>query len=297
MLSIITCSINPEKLAQLSQSLAETTELPYELIVIENKGHNYGICQAYNLGAAQSKFAYLCFVHEDIIFKNKGWDQHFVAHFETKEIAMIGILGNTIKTKYPSGVYSAVQHTNRINQLQLLPDGSSIHYYNNPLEEKTSEVATLDGMLLGTLKTYWLAQKFDENLAGFHAYDVDYSLAMRQMGKVAVVYDILIAHASFGGNTRSWIDNQLQTAKKWRHILPIRPKDHDSRTLRLREQDDLRQFSIALLKLNYRYRLALYYGLLTLLSKPFQRVNLFIVKQLILQFFSWPKPSTSSPAN
>lgn len=287
MLSIITCSIDQTKLNLLKKSLTETTSHTYELIVIDNSKNKYNICQAYNLGAKQSKYNFLCFVHEDVVFKNRGWDKNFVNHLSNKKISLIGILGNTIKTRIPSGVYSGIQHTNRINQIQRLKDGSIVHYYTNPKEEEISEVATLDGMLLGTTKSHWDNIPFDEKIAGFHAYDVDFSLAMSQLGKVVVVYNVLIEHASFGGNTIGWIESQLKVIEKWHSFLPIQKTDTDKKTLFERERDDLNQFAISLLKLKYNLKLAYKYSFLAILKNPSQRINLFFFKHLGIQTYKW----------
>ncbi|WP_412467658.1 glycosyltransferase [Pedobacter sp. KLB.chiD] len=287
MISIVTCSINPKKLALLQQSLVETTFHPYELIVIDNTEHKYSICSAYNFGASKSKFEYLCFVHEDIIFKTQNWDINFINHFEKNaNISLIGVVGNTVKTAFPSGVYSIVQHTNRMNQLQAVLNEKPIHYYHNPKYEMHSEVATLDGMLLGTKKIFWQKYNFDDlTLMDFHGYDIDFSLAMAQLGKVVVVYDMLIEHASSGGNTVAWIESQLKITKKWSASLPVQI-EADHKTLREREIDDLNQFAISLLRSRYSLKLAYQFCSLAFLRRPFQRINLFFLKHLMLQTFN-----------
>ncbi|TKC08186.1 hypothetical protein FA048_13590 [Pedobacter polaris] len=285
MLSIITCSIDQTKLSLLKKSLTETTSLLYELIVIDNSKNKYNISQAYNLGAAQSKYDFLCFVHEDIIFKNKDWDRNFIHHLSNKKISLIGILGNIIKTRTPSGVYSNIQYTNRINQIQKLKDGTTVSYYDNPNEEDISEVAVLDGMLLGTTKSHWEKISFDEKIDGFHAYDIDFSLAMAQLGKVGVVYDILLEHCSFGSQTKEWASNQIIVTNKWKKFLPIQKGEADTRTLKIREKDDLIQFTIRLLNLRYKRNVSFKYSILVILKYPFHRINLFIIKQLLIQSF------------
>ena len=293
MISIITCSIDEIKLNSLKKSLAETTFYPYELIAIDNAANEYGICQAYNLGATQSKFECLCFVHEDIVFKTHHWDINFINHLSDKSISLIGILGNTIKTIFPSGVYSAVQHTNRINQLQTSTTNNPVLNYCNPHHEVISEVAVLDGMLLGTTKENWSKISFDEAiLNGFHGYDIDFSLSMLTLGKVVVVYDILIEHASGGGNTSAWVENQLKVIEKWRAVLPVQKINIDKRTLLQREIDDLNQFAIALLKLKYDLKLAYKYSFLAMLKSPLQRINLFFIKHLSIQTYKWLTSTT-----
>lgn len=295
MLSIITCSINATKLNSLKKSLNETTFHPFELIAINNEGNKYSIGQAYNIGARQSNFLYLCFVHEDIIFKTEHWDINFIKHFENPNYSLIGILGNTVKTIYPSGVYSGVQNTNRIYQLQSAVNSPPTLIDCNPNEEKISEVAILDGMFLGTTKNHWNNIPFDEEiLDGFHGYDIDFSLSMSTLGKVMVVYDILIEHSSGGGNTTQWVDSQLKVIKKWRSKLPIQKVEPNKITLYKREIDDLNQFAITLLKLKYNLKLAFKYSCIAMLRSPFQRINLFFIKHLCIQTYQWLTSTTSS---
>jgi hypothetical protein len=271
----------------MKESLIKHSILPYEVISIDNKENKYNICEAYNLGAAQSRYENLCFVHEDIQFLTSGWDLNLNTHLQKNDVALIGVLGNTIKTKFPSGVYSDVRETNRINQVQKFADGSSLHYYNNPHNEQQSEVAILDGIFLATKKTNWLKQPFDSaTLKAFHGYDIDFSLAMKQLGKVLVVYDILLVHLSLGGNTKNWVESQLAISQKWNWALPVMTSDADKLYLRSKEVDDLTQLVRTLLKLKINFRLSCYYTLNLLLKGPFSRSTISIVKRLLTYPFN-----------
>ncbi|SER31648.1 glycosyltransferase [Pedobacter rhizosphaerae] len=282
MTSIITCSVNPEYLKEFSTSIAGTTTLPYEIISIDNRDNKYSICEAYNIGAKQSKYQNLCFIHEDIRLLTSGWDENLALHLKSKKVSLVGILGNTVKTKYASGVYSSVTETNRINQIQCFKDGSKLHYYHNPDQEDESEVATLDGMFLATTKNNWQKQPFDEqNLKGFHGYDIDFSLAMGKLGKVVVVYDILLEHLSSGGNTLEWLKNQLIVIEKWQNELPVISNSTHEELLNAREIDDINQLANTLIKLKKHTGICYRYVLKLFIKRPFHRANLSILKRLL----------------
>ncbi|MES2062135.1 MAG: glycosyltransferase [Bacteroidota bacterium] len=221
MISVIICSVNKALLKDISKNIEQTIGIDYEVIAIDNTQNQYSIAQAYNLGANTAKYPYLCFVHEDILFHTKNWGVNLIGHLSDISISLVGILGSLVKTKTPSGVYIPLQKLNRINQLQRTKNGCTNHYYENPHNEIYSEVKLLDGMFLATTKMSHARYNFDEELlTGFHGYDIDYSLGQAVNGKLVVVYNILIEHFSYGGNTVPWVDAQLKITNKWLDKLP-----------------------------------------------------------------------------
>jgi glycosyltransferase involved in cell wall biosynthesis len=221
MISVIVCSIDSKLVRVLKENIRKTIGVKYEIIVIDNLKHKFSISSAYNIGAHKAKYEFLCFIHEDILFHTMMWGTNLIAHLSKKEISLIGILGCLVKTKAPSGVYIPLDSIYRVNQIQRTKDNLLVHYYLNPNSESYSEVRILDGMFLATTKENHKLYCFDEvHLKGFHAYDIDFSLGQTMNGKVIVIYDILIEHLSFGGNTKMWIEAQLAVSKKWKDILP-----------------------------------------------------------------------------
>ena len=68
MLSIIICSVLPERLRKISQNIDETIGVEYEIVTIDNREKCWSIARAYNEGARQAKYPNLFFVHEDVMF-------------------------------------------------------------------------------------------------------------------------------------------------------------------------------------------------------------------------------------
>jgi len=284
MISIIVCSINETLLTQLKTNIQNTVGVEHEVIAIDNLVKNYSLARAYNEGAAQAKYPFLCFLHEDILLHTNNWGQALIKHLSDKNISLVGILGCLVKTHSPSGVYISIKHLNRINQLQRRRDDGTDHYVENPLNETFSEVATVDGMFLAVSKENHNKYPFDENtLTGFHAYDIDYSLGQAKNGKVIVVYDILIEHFSYGGNTRQWIDAQLLVTKKWGNQLP-RHIHLNQTELKQAEIINIETFLMALYVNHYKKLLQLKYLVKLLMLRPFGLRNFYFLAKL---FVTW----------
>jgi hypothetical protein len=284
MVSIIISSKNPALMKQLSKNILETVGTEHEIITINNPGL-MGISKAYNIGAKKAKYNYLVFCHEDILFHTLSWGYKIEGHLKNRKNSLIGILGCTIKTKTPCGVYSGIQKLNRINQLQKITDTSPVHYYNNPNNEQESSVAVLDGMFLATTKSNWQKCPFDEEkLVGFHGYDIDFSLSQQKNGNVVVVYDILIEHFSSGGNTKEWIDAQMEIVMKWQFILPLNfEKKNRKKLLKSADYENAKEFILALFKNKYKFKLARKMAIVCILKQPFRRINLTFLKQILLK--------------
>ena len=58
MLSIIICSISPERLQEISQNIHATIGVEHEIIAIDNREKCWSIARAYNEGARQARYPY-----------------------------------------------------------------------------------------------------------------------------------------------------------------------------------------------------------------------------------------------
>ncbi|MDB5287601.1 MAG: hypothetical protein JWR05_2550 [Mucilaginibacter sp.] len=282
MISVVLASRNDNLLNNVTTSIKDTIGVNHEIIVVQDILGNKGICKVYNEGACKAIYGYLCFVHEDVIFHTNNWGEHLVNHLNNKAVSLVGVLGSIIKTKTPSGVYIPINKFNRINQLQSRKDLAIDKYYENPLNELYSEVKLLDGMFLATTKSNHIKYQFDEKLlTGFHAYDVDYSLGQSKNGKIIVVYDILIEHLSYGGNTTHWINEQLKITYKWGSQLPT----HiylETDEVKEAEIKNIETFLIALIFNNYKKALQLKYLFKLIWLRPFSFKNLYFIRKFLI---------------
>jgi hypothetical protein len=221
MISFIICSRKKSDFDALAENIGQTIGVPFELIRIDNNTNKYSICQAYNVGAAQSVFDYFCFVHEDVKFVTQNWG-HIVANLLKDEaIGLVGVAGGKYKSKQVGLAYNSTSKENlRINILQHTPTGTRLDFHN-PYNLRNEEVVSVDGVFLACRKEVWEQNKFDEyTLKGFHFYDMDFALQIGGKYKVIVTYEILIEHFSMGKIDASWYKQALLAHQKWGHLLP-----------------------------------------------------------------------------
>jgi len=234
MISIIICSSQPERLIKVKQNIDLTIGIDYEIIAIQNQIHNYGICKAYNIGAAKAKYDYLCFIHEDIKFTTLNWGNKLIHYFIEQKLDVVGIAGSTVKTKTPSPwwICNDDKSTKHVNIIQHVKNGTEQHHeYSNPLKENFSLVNSIDGVFIGCTKKIWTAHPFDEiSFRNFHFYDLDFSFAIAMQNKVAVVYDILLEHFSRGHYEKTWTKDAIVFSQKWKQQLPCFPNSFNSAT-------------------------------------------------------------------
>ena len=224
MLSIIIASVDKVQLQNISENIAATVGVPYEIIATENSGAQKGICQIYNEGIDKAKYDILCFIHEDIHIKTDGWGNILATLFTDPQLGLVGVAGAAYLPISPStggGVNSNAVYMNILQSFKF-QDKETVHDYLNPRNEKLSEVAYVDGVWLCTTKKVAAQFKFDvETCPGFHGYDVDFSLAVGTKYKVAVTFEILINHFSEGNFDRTWMEDNIRVFSKWNSRLPL----------------------------------------------------------------------------
>lgn len=245
MISIIICSIDNNYFEQVTQSINTTIGIEFEIIRIENTITNYGICKAYNLGANQAKYPYLCFIHEDILFKSNDWGLKIIHFFEQhNNIGLVGVAGSNHKSYVPSTWNQGLYSTDHYNIIQHYRD--SIALDSTKSSGQFSEVKTLDGVFLFTTKETWLKNNFDElNFDKFHCYDLDFCLQVGQKYKLFVCNEMLIEHLSSGSLNKDWVNYSIKLSEKWKHILPV-----SNLTKKQQKEIEWRNRKIFLLRMN-----------------------------------------------
>lgn len=223
MLSLIVCSINPNFLESLKKNVSETIGVPYEWLIWDNRSQNKGICEVYNKLAESAKYPYLCFLHEDLLFKTGNWGGYLTQLFSTRNVGLIGIAGSDYKSKFLSGWYSGGGAN----------DYSNIYHRNNQEEfhlkfpklwsKPENEVVMIDGVFMACPATIWTEIKFNERLLkGFHFYDIDFSLKIAQNHKVLVTDQIDMIHLTVGGDFGDrWVRQAIIFHNHWKNLLPV----------------------------------------------------------------------------
>ncbi len=232
MISIIICHKNEVFLKAIKENIHRTIGTPYELIIIDNRLNQHSIFSAYNEGVKKSKYNICCFSHEDVLFYTTNWGKNVIAHFQDKTAGMIGVAGGMVQPNVPSAWWynyhygqcaiNLFEDQNSDIPKELITLPSTRHYHLNPFNDSTkTEVVILDGLWFCIRRSLFEKIRFDENtFSGFHFYDADISLQVRQHAKVFVVYDILLQHFSRGVIQKEYYEQLLCFTRKWLFKLP-----------------------------------------------------------------------------
>ncbi|WP_374948749.1 glycosyltransferase [Mucilaginibacter sp.] len=224
MISLIVCSIQPDLLQQLTENVAATVGVPYEIIATDNRNTGKGISQVYNEALVKAQYEILCFVHEDIIIQTQNWGRVLVNLFKDTSLGLVGVAGSSYRPLTPSawvGIGPATVFNNIIQGYQYTVSPDTL-IYANPKNQKLVNVVCVDGVWLSTTKKVASEILFDqETFKGFHFYDIDFSMSVVQKYKVAVTFEILIKHLSEGRYDSEWLKNSIKFSEKWQARLPL----------------------------------------------------------------------------
>jgi len=223
MLSIIICSRNKVLSKELTENIKVTVGVDYEIIYIDNSENKYSIFAAYNLGITQSKYPYLCFVHEDVFFHTSDWGEKVISHLQDTKTGIIGVAGSDLVTRIPASWANMISQGHNIiltDNARKKPTEIILLPKNYNLSKRSSII--LDGLFMCMRKDLTNKIHFDENLKGFHGYDYDISLQSIMAGYTNyVIYDIKLEHFSGGKTSILYFRNLISIFKKWENNLPI----------------------------------------------------------------------------
>lgn len=234
------CSIRPDDAEALRMNIKDTigSDIPFEVIVYDNRGTGKGICQVYNECASKARYDNLCFMHEDVEFKTIGWGKAIADKLSEPDCGVIGFAGNIMKSSVPTGWSSTRGKGDRYTYVQKDGDKDVISV-RNPHKDDFSQVVTLDGMCLFMSRKVWETVRFDEDtLKGFHCYDIDVTLGAVAAGfRNWVCHTVLMEHFSMGSYGKKWAEDTLLVHRKWQDRLPmsVTPLD-DRRKKRLEDK-------------------------------------------------------------
>jgi GT2 family glycosyltransferase len=242
MISVIVSTHNPLYFNKLTESIQATSGIDYEIIAIENHSQ-FSICDAYNQGIDRAKYEYLCFVHEDVVFKSDAWGAEIVSVLDKNEnIGLIGVAGAKYKSSLPLGWHiSKLREMRRgcIFQGQNSTEFVFDDFDPNEIKKEIEDVVCLDGVILFTRKKYIKKNRFDEKLLnGFHGYDTDISLQFFLSGKRVVVdRRVKIFHHSLGSFGKDKAKAEWKISRKWFWKLPAATKDMQLSRLKILQKE------------------------------------------------------------
>lgn len=220
MISLIISTPNEKISDRLQKNIADTIGNEFEIITIENK-NAFSLAAAYNKGAAQAAYDYVCFVHDDVTLLTPNWGSIAIHHIQ-HSADLIGLAGSACKTSFITGWCSGPDDANHFHIFHETPKGPE--KWSSKSRRPGGElfpVITLDGVWLFCRKDYWQQLKFNEDVPGFHFYDIDFSLRSSQVGRNAIVFDIDLVHYSKGNFGDAWLESAFSFHKQWANKLPM----------------------------------------------------------------------------
>lgn len=222
MISIVTCSRNPQLAQALKENVAKTIGCPFEVIVVDNQDNHYGICSAYNEGGRLATGDILVFVHEDVTFLEENWGKVLEQKFTNSATGVVGVAGTQyLYADTPFWIASGSQFC-RGRVVHELDNATKLVLTVFSWNQEDCEVVVLDGLFLSVRQTVFEKVRFDDTaLKGFHFYDLDFCLRAREFAKVMVTWDILLKHTSAGNVSAVFETEYGHFIEKWRSKLPV----------------------------------------------------------------------------
>jgi len=221
MITVIYCT-RETNLAH-KEHLIKTSGLHKNIEVIEIINNGESLTKAYNRGLKQAKHKHVVFCHDDLTIETKQWGVKLLKQFDKNpEYAIIGVAGS--KNMPASGqwwenrkkMYGRVAHTH---------EGKTwLSAYSDDLGQNLEEVVTVDGVFFAVDITK-LETGFNENVEGFHFYDVTFCFENYLKGaKVGVSTAIRVNHQSIGMTNEAWEKNRADFSETYQANLPANIK-------------------------------------------------------------------------
>ena len=203
--------------------LKKTSGIPKcEIMPVENNGE-FSLTEVYNkiLNESSNDIVILC--HDDIYFDTKNWGNKILNHFKrNKDYGVLGLAGTTNMPKSAkwwedfSKMKGIVNHEHEGKKWESKYSASK----GNQLDD----VVLVDGLFIVINKKN-IKQNFNEDIKGFHFYDVDFSFRnFIEDVNIGVMYDVRVTHKSIGQTNEQWEKNREVFAKKYEDVLPVKVK-------------------------------------------------------------------------
>lgn len=275
MISIISCSRNETLFKNLEESIKNTIgDVEHELIKMDNLKLNEAITKVYNKGIAIAKYDCVLFVHEDVIFHTQNWGSILITIFnQNPNIGLIGIAGAKYKSKFPSAFWHTDPKLLYFNLIQHYKTKKPEIFKIGFKEANLEQVVAIDGVFLALRKSTKV--KFNEEIKGFHCYDLGISTDVLESNyQVAVTDQILIEHFSIGNTNLEFVKGLIDFHRLYKKKLP---KFINNEKAAL-ETEALKKFLEVCLENKFiPYKLWFIY----LIKSPFESLNFNLMKLVL----------------
>jgi pyruvyltransferase len=190
-----------------------------QVIPFENPG-THSLTEVYNTILEESTNDIVVLCHDDIYFEKNNWGNKLMKHFKRNpEYGIIGAAGSKYIPR--TGMWWEIQ-SEMFGVVNHEHEGKKwTSKYSEPKGNKLDETVIVDGLFLAVNKPN-LKLKFNNEVKGFHFYDVDFCFRnFLENVKVGVFYDIRITHKSIGITNEEWEKSRRQFSETYKDNLPV----------------------------------------------------------------------------
>ena len=192
-----------------------------EVLSYENP-NGISLTEIYNQALRDSKNDIIVFCHDDLIFNTKKWGKRLIKHFNETEYGILGIAG-TRKLPDTGRWWDDINkpNTNMVGIVNHSNKGKTWESkYSMPFINDIMPVVMVDGLFFGVDRTK-IKKNFNEEVKGFHFYDVDFSFTNHLEGvKIGVATNVRITHKSVGETNEEWEQNRVEFVDRHSSNLP-----------------------------------------------------------------------------
>lgn len=190
-----------------------------EVIPFENPG-TYSLSEVYNILLEKSSNDIVILCHDDIYFEKKNWGSKILKHFKRNpDYGIIGAAGSKYLPK--SGMWWEI-NTEMFGIVNHEHQGKKwTSKYSESKGSNLDDTVIVDGLFIAINKKN-IKKTFNEEVKGFHFYDVDFSFRNYLEGvKIGVFYDVRITHLSVGQTNEQWEKNRVEFSERYKDNLPV----------------------------------------------------------------------------
>ena len=205
MISVVYCT--KEHKPEYIEHVRKSSGLK-DIEIIEYINHGESLTKFYNKGLLETKNNIVVFCHDDLIMNSNNWGKKILNHFNNTDFGILGVAGTTDLSE--SGRWWD-DNTKMLGQVRHQHEGKSWDsIYCSNFGESILPSVIVDGLFFVVNKER-IKVNFDDNVNGFHFYEIDFCFNNHLNGvKVGVMSNIRITHKSIGMTNEEWEINRLQ---------------------------------------------------------------------------------------
>jgi len=117
----------------------------YPVTIINNKQHNKGVIQSYQLGYEKSSADILAFIHDDVTIDESDWQERVVKEFEDESVGVVGFGG--AKNHGVDNIYKIPYDYKQLARADYMSNTDDAENHGTRFAG-SCEVAVLDGFCL-----------------------------------------------------------------------------------------------------------------------------------------------------